>query len=150
MTLTDGNLDRQWAAIAAYATQASLNLGVWITQGKPAGVEGDTVVLEFPAEQAQAREIVEKPEYRGALEASLAALTENTRTFRTVLREPERGSTPAAGAKNAAGVPFYPSVNPEEARAALEEPRIAAVLEVFKGRIAEIRHAPGPASVEGV
>lgn len=147
-TLTDGNLERQWAAIAAHATQASLNLGVWIAQGKPAGVEGDTVVLEFPAEQAQAREIVEKAEYRGALEASLAALTENARTFRTVLREAEQGPAPAAGVKNGASVPFYPSVNPEEARTALEEPHIAEVLEVFKGRIAEIRHAPSPASVE--
>lgn len=139
--LTTGNIKQHWPAIIERARQSSLSLGVWLGQAQPESVEGDALVLAFAATNVRARETVEEDVQRRALEHALGSVTVNVRTFRTRMIE-DRGATTAAAPPRAYDPkePFYASVNPEEARRALADPRIARVVDVFKGRIADIRH----------
>lgn len=138
-TLTADNLRQVWSVLLERARETSLSLGVWLGQAAPTGLDGDALVLRYAADHARARETVEQPEQRRAFEAVLAACTRNVRTFRTELQA-------GAAAPRETKVdydpkqPFYASVNPEEAQKAMADPRIAKVLDVFKGRIADIRH----------
>lgn len=140
VVLTTDNAKRHWPAIIECARQSSLSLGVWLGQAQPESVEGDALVLAFAATNVRARETVEEDAQRRALEHALGAYSSNVRTFRTRMFE-DRGATAAAPPQAYdPKEPFYDSVNPEEARRALGDPRIARVVDVFKGRIADIRH----------
>ncbi len=45
-------------------------------------------------------------------------------------------------------LPFYPTANPADARAAAADPKVAHVLEVFKGKIAEVRKDAAPQAAQ--
>jgi len=145
-TATADNLRELWVRITETAGVENLNLGIWLGQAKPAGLEGETLVLEFTHEHRNARDYLERSENRRIVEKILLAVTDNLTTYRTVLngsapvplrQETQTRAMPAAG-----------TVNPEMARQALEDPHIAKVVDVFKGRIVEIKHhvkeGPGP------
>ncbi|MBP8132123.1 MAG: DNA polymerase III subunit gamma/tau [Candidatus Hydrogenedentes bacterium] len=148
LTLTADNLRQLWPAILERVREASLSLAVWLGQGVAAGIEGDTLVLQYAAGQTRARETVEQPDQRRALESALAASTRNVRTYRTELQA-GAASPRETKAEYNPQQPFYPTVNPEEARKVMADPRIAQVLDVFKGRIADIRHDVSLAHREG-
>ncbi len=148
LTLTADNLRQLWPAILERVREASLSLAVWLGQGVAAGIEGDTLVLQYAAGQTRARETVEQPDQRRALESVLAASTRNVRTYRTELQA-GAASPRETKAEYNPQQPFYPTVNPEEARKVMADPRIAQVLDVFKGRIADIRHDVSLAHREG-
>lgn len=42
------------------------------------------------------------------------------------------------------GQPYYPTANPNDARAAMEHPKVAHVLETFKGKVADVRKDVDP------
>ena len=146
--LSTENMRRQWPAIMEQVRKASLSLGVWLGQAQPRSVEGDVLVLSFPVTRARARETVEEENHRRILENVLERCTENARTFRTQLHEEADAPELSVAAAANANEPFYPSVNPEEARQALADPHIARVVSVFKGRIADIRHEARPAAAD--
>jgi len=148
LTLTADNLRQLWPAILERVREASLSLAVWLGQGVAAGIEGDTLVLQYAAGQTRARETVEQPDQRRALESALAASTRNVRTYRTELQA-GAASPRETKAEYNPQQPFYPTVNPEEARKVMADPRIAQVLDVLKGRIADIRHDVSLAHREG-
>jgi DNA polymerase-3 subunit gamma/tau len=141
ITATPGNLERLWPEILEYARQDSLSLAVWLGQAVPADIEDETLVLTFSADRVQARDIVEKPENRRALDAALGAVTANLVAFRTVVTAPAAAAGPASSSGT---LPSAAAVNPEEVRAALEHPTIAKIMDVFKGRIVEVRPAAAP------
>lgn len=149
VVLTAENAAREWPGIVETARRASLSVGVWLGRAKPAAVEGDTLILEFDAAGARARDTVEEAECRTTLEEALAQRTENIATFRTVLAAAaeEAGAEPAA--EYDPNRPFYARVHPDEAQHALEDPRIAKVVDVFRGRIAEVRHGVSLSRPEG-
>jgi hypothetical protein len=81
---------------------------------------------------------VEEPQARELIEGVLGALFDNVRTFDTgfdEVPEPE----PAVQEASDPNKPYYPRVNPKAAERVLEDPAVALVLDVFKGRIADIR-----------
>lgn len=140
---TPEDLTRHWLRIQGEAQKLSLTAAVWLGAARPAGIEGTTLLLEFPESAQKQREIVERPENRQILERALAAATANLSTFRTALTSaPSAVGGPDAPAQ--ANLPYYVSVNAEAARAALDDPQVARILDVFKGKIADIQR-PIPA-----
>ncbi len=134
-TVTPDNLRAMWDRIVQEATKSTLSLGVWLGAATPESIEGDTVVLHFGAQSGKAYAFLGKPESREALEAALQASTDNLRTYRTVLVEAP-SETPETEPEP--DLPIYRGVDPQAARAALDDPGVQAVLNVFKGRIAKI------------
>lgn len=142
IAMTESEISRQWPHLLEVTRAVSLNLAVWLGQASAQYVKEDVLVLEFPADRAQGRDIAEKTENRQKFERILAEATTNVTSFRTVLAEPEE--IPAHLAAPQQAVASYPAVNPSEARAAAENPTIAKVMDAFKGRIVEIRRAAAP------
>jgi DNA polymerase III subunit gamma/tau len=130
---TLNNAGRFWPRIQE---ACGVSLGIWIGHGIPKEIDGGTLVLRFAATQKQAANIADKPENRQILEAALCELTRNLNTFRCELAEPVEMDEASNGA---AELPIAGAVNPEAARAALENPEIAKVIDVFKGRIVDVK-----------
>jgi hypothetical protein len=136
ITLTPENVRELGSKFVALAARDMLNLQIWLSHGRPVALEGDTLVLEFNADQSNARKILEKPENRRLIEESFEALGGNVKTFRT--QQCEAIPTPANGDDRQARLPFAGHVTEAQAREALEEPGVAKVVEVFRGRIVDI------------
>jgi len=141
VVLTNANLAEVWPRIAAAAAKGMMSLGVGLGQARPVHVQGDAVVLRFTRQTANARELVEKPEHRHALEQALVAVTENVRTFRCDVAD-EAAPAPEAGKESAAGVraPAGHRVPAEEVQAVMKDPHVAKVIDTFRGRIVDVKH----------
>jgi DNA polymerase-3 subunit gamma/tau len=138
-TLNADNLRELWPGVIGMARAGGITtMSVRLALATPIALEDGVVVLEFPAGSTQAKETVDSPEARAEVEAVMAKLFTNATTYRTVFATP-RVQEPAAAANYDPDRPYYPGVNPAAAKAALEHPGVAAVVEAFKGRIAEIR-----------
>jgi len=130
---------RVWPRIQSAAQERSLKAGVWLGQATPTGVEGDhTLVLSFPADAQKQREIIERPENRAVVEQALVEVTQNLTAIRTELTAARAAETVVEAAVRS-DLPYHPMVHPDDAKAVLEDPQVAHLLEVFKGRIAMIR-----------
>lgn len=142
--LTSANLAEVWPRVVSAATKGMMSLGVGLGQARPAHVQGDAVVLRFTRQTANARELVEKPEHRHALEQALLAVTENVRTFRCDVAD-ETAAAPEPGKESAAGVrvPAGHRVPAEEVQAVMKDPHVAKVVDTFRGRIVDVKHDAG-------
>ena len=142
MTVSDDRLEALWTKVVQRVNQDHLSLGVWLGHGKPVQLEDGTLVVQYSGRQRQARRIVDKPENRRVVEQVLAGLTTNVRTFRTLAPpgeiEPEESGRPHA-------LPYGGHVSAEQARVVLEDPHVAKVVEVFKGRIVDVKQ-PAPSA----
>jgi DNA polymerase III subunit gamma/tau len=135
--VTGKNLQRFWSKLTDVVQRDHSVLGVWLAQGQAERVEGDRLTVRFPAGHKAARDHVEQPDNRAAIERLLRELTANVTGFHT-----EFDATPEE-APESAELPFGGSVTPDEARAALAEPHIAQVVDVFKGRIVQVKRDAG-------
>ena len=133
------NMSESWERLTSHAGEDNLNLSVWLKHAIPVAVEDDILILQFPAGSNQARSIVEKADHREILRKSFIDLTENIRDFRSELTEGEREVSLEGPAKQE-NLLFTDHVNAKEAQTALEDPHIAKVLDVFKGKIIDIKH----------
>lgn len=136
-TVTTEDLPRHWPRIQDEAMKISLKAAMWLDAAQPTGVEGAALVLRFPSDAERQREVIERPANRTMFEQALAAATANLNTFRT-----EMGHGPGVIPAPSAAVtelPYYPGVNPEEARVLLADATVAQVLDTFKGKIADIQ-----------
>ncbi len=143
--LTSDNFPRVWPAIMHRAALANLNLGVWLAQAAFSGIEEDTLVLRFGGDQKKARSLVDKVENRRALETALAEMTSNLTAFRTELSG-DSTERPAVAEKVQDALPRYASANPDDVRAVMENPQVAKILDVFKGRVVEVKFGASTAS----
>jgi len=144
--VTRDNLLRFWSHFQELVSKSSLRLGIWLGQGEPIGVTDGILTLRFPSSGTQAIEALSEAENRRILEETLRAATANLLRIETELTAaPTRAERQLPDAP--AGTPppaFYPSVNPEKANAALQDPDLARILDIFKGRIVEIRPPVAP------
>lgn len=132
--VTEENVARFYAKLVARARDESLNAGIWLAEGRPEAIDGDTLVVGFPAKSAFAAEKLGQADKRAPIEAALAALSGNLRRLSPRLHAPE----PVAASQPAAA-PAAAAVGDEQARAALADPRVAHVAEVFRARVVDIR-----------
>ena len=139
-----GNLDTVWARVVRKLNADHLSLAVWLGQATPLRVKNDAIVVGFDAEHKQACQEVKAGENRAAVEQALRSVTSNVTAFRTELRA-ERAAIEEEAPS--ADVPFGGHASLDDARKAIQDPHVARVLEVFKGRIVDVRRATG--AIEG-
>lgn len=135
--LTTDSLPDQWPEILERATHDQLNLATWLPQAVPTSVDGGCVILTLLDDQTTAKGVLEKDANRKSIEAALIELTSNVTTFRIATTEV---SEAVQQTDELTGLPIGGAVNPEAAREALDDPALAHVVDVFKGRIVDIQH----------
>jgi DNA polymerase-3 subunit gamma/tau len=138
LTVTDANLRESWHRVAERAGSENLNLGIWLGQASPAGLEDGIVSLEFTRDQQNTRDYLERPENRAEIERILQAVTSNLTGYRT--RAAEQAPETPRPAQQTQPPPASTHVNPELLRQALKDPHIAKVVDIFKGEIIGIKH----------
>jgi DNA polymerase-3 subunit gamma/tau len=144
ITVTEENMRRAWAQVAQVAGERSLNLGVNLGQAVPIALRGDTIVIRFAEQFARSKSVVSRPDNIEALNAVLREVTRNVVQCEIDAEHHEEES-PVESAGHTGFV--HRQVNPEEAREALADPHIAKVVEVFRGRIVDIKR--GTRTAEG-
>lgn len=141
IVLTEDNLGQYWPRILDHATEQRMSLHVGLDQARPIQIFNDSLILQFEPAMAEAAKMVQRPDNKQALETTLAALTSNIVSFQCVFNNsepvPENGQN--ASRKT---LPKTARVSEEDARAALADPHVAKVVEVFRGRIVEVRRRP--------
>ncbi len=144
--LDSSELKDAWGGIAETLQAENLNLGIWAGQGQPERIEaGGVLVLKYAADHAQGCAYVQRPEHRQRLEELLRERFSNVASFRAESQGQTAPTMEAQESPNGA-LPAYASVLPGAARAALENPGIALLMDTFKGRIAEIKLPAAPQS----
>ena len=139
--VTQENLSSVWAQLAHELSAQNLNLGVALGYAEPTGIRGETIQLRFAAHQTRARDLIERPDQRDIVREALARTTANLTGFETEVF----GGPPAPKREEGqATIPRGGSVSAEEAKQALEDPHVAQVVDVFKGRIVAVRHGAEP------
>jgi len=134
---TEHNLAMIWQRVSQAAAGHSLNLSIWIGHATPVAVEGDTLVLRFAYDREKSRSVVDKPDHADVIREALEGHTENLRQIRTELEEAPKD--PDAGPEEHPELPIYQGLDESDAQRALEDPLVADVLDVFKGRLAAVR-----------
>ena len=139
MTATQNNLPELWTRMTETASCENLNLGLWLGQAKPAAIENEAVVLKFTHEHRNARDALECSENRDIVEKLLQAATDKLTTYQTLLTTDPAPRKPS-DKETKSDLPMAGSVSPELAKKALDDPHIAKVVDIFKGRIVEVKH----------
>ena len=134
--VTPENLGRFWARLNAQVQRDHASLSVWLGQGRADRIDGEALVVTFDSGHVQARDYIEQRDQRAILEEHLGALTTNLTTFQTELEE----AGPSSSGPDRTHAPIGGDVSAEEAQAAMDDPKIAQVMDVFKGRIVNIKH----------
>jgi DNA polymerase-3 subunit gamma/tau len=141
VSLTEDNLPALWPRITHVIAERDLNLGVALGHATPVGIDGDTLVLRFHARQGRSQGLVERGENSRAVAAVLREITHNVSSFRCETAEGGEPSSEQAGRGHmSAG-----HIHPDEAKAALADPHVAKVVELFRGRIVDIKHGAATA-----
>ena len=140
-SVTKSNLDEVWPRIQEAAARDKMNLATWLSHARAVDVDGDELVIELDGDQDTARTVLAKPESRAAIEESLCALTENVTTFRIETVQTRE----ASGPREPDGNPLlFDTVDLEQGAAALQDPHIGKVMDVFKGQIVEVQPPTQP------
>lgn len=136
-TVTTDNMARVWQMVAQAASEHSLNLGVALGYATPIGIEADRLAVQYTVNHARSQALVERAENLEVVSGVLQRITHNVAAIRveTALDEVPLEEGGARSSRH-----MYGTVNPEEAQAALTDPHVAKVIEVFRGRIVDIRH----------
>lgn len=140
--VTPENLTRIWPMVIERASERDLSLGTWFGQARPLSIEGSTLNLEAPANADNATAFMSDAKNR---EAMAGILRENTTNIESISVRVKKVAPAAPGIAHArkapvnGDLPFYPSVNPVEAREVMSDPGIAAVVNTFKGKIADVQ-----------
>lgn len=132
-------MDRAWGAVIERCSADDLNLGTWFRQGKPVGITGRTLQLSFSAANDRAVSYVQDRTNQQTMVAALEEHTENLADLAILVQEDEGpADRPKSAASTGGDLPYYPGVNPDDAREAMDDPAVENVVNVFKGRIADI------------
>ncbi len=143
VSVTADNLRELWPGVVEQVRNEAFSAAVWLGQGRPAGIEGEAIRILFPPGAARARDTIQAAENRTVIEQVLTRQFDNITGFRA-----ELGAEPAARADAPESYdpnkPYYSRVRPDLAEQAAADPHVAQVLDVFKGRIADVKR-PNPA-----
>lgn len=141
VTITADTMMRHWASITEAVSGASLNLGIVLAQARPVAIDGATLVLRFTGDPGPSKALIEQPEHRETICAVLRDLTSNLAAFHIDGIDELSSQEETTGERrtpNSGG-----TVSADEAQAALEDPHVARVVNVFRGRIVNIKHGAG-------
>ena len=137
-TVTPDNMSMHWNRIAEAVSAESLRVGIALAHGRPVAVDGEAIVVRFPEDQTNSMALVEQRESHRLVCASLRELTANLTTWRF---DAETSILEAEAPGDGQRIPVSGGhVSAEDAQAALENPHVAKVVELFRGRIVDIKH----------
>ncbi|MFP4190982.1 MAG: hypothetical protein ACLFU6_02810, partial [Candidatus Hydrogenedentota bacterium] len=138
--VTARNMAGVWSRICRRITDQDMALGFKLSGVQPEKVDGETLVVSVAPHNARARGAVEDPASRALLEECFRDMTANIRAIRCDVREekPDTASDVSAS-RPASPPPPATRVDPDAARQAMQDPHVARVLDVFKGRIVDIK-----------
>lgn len=144
MPATNANLHDTWQRVVEAAREEhGLSMAIWLGTAKPEAVDGDCLVLTLEEIQTDQRDRLERPATRSTVEALLHRLTANLTGYRIVWR----ATAPATAiAGNGAALPATAGVAPEDLERLLHDEKLAQVIDIFKGKVVEVR--PGPQGVK--
>ncbi len=134
--VTKANLDGAWSVILEKATEDQIALKVNLSNARPASIENGMLLLRFPARASQARTALDKPEHQRRLQEALQAMTDNLTHFRCELADDEPATEPTSNAEH---LPRGARVSKDDARTAMKDPHVSAVVDMFKGTIVDIK-----------
>ena len=138
-----GNVVAAWNKVLDGLGVDALSLRLALGQAEPVGVDGDALILNFRFGQTNACDTVERPENRRVLEEILCSVCANLRTFHCEHGDaPEDSTFVDTEPPRSEVLPIAGHVHAEEAREALKDPHVAKVVDVFRGRIVDVRHEP--------
>lgn len=141
-TVTPDNMARVWQLVAQAASEHSMNLGVALGNAAPTAVEGDTLVIRYGAQHARSKSLVERAENLEIASGALQRVTQNITSIR-IEAGFDHGSAELEEVAPSRYV--HGAVDPAEAKTALADPHVAKVVEIFRGRIVDIRRNAGAA-----
>ncbi len=141
VTVTQDNMAVHWQRIAEYVSRDSLRIGIAMAHGRPVAIDGDTLLVRFPEDQAISLALVDQPDCRTQIGAALAELTTNVTGWRIDSVQEIAESEPPADRRRAPISAGH--VSSEVAATALENPHVAKVVELFRGRIVDVKHRAG-------
>jgi DNA polymerase-3 subunit gamma/tau len=136
ITLTESNFAKSWIQVQE---AAGISLAIWLGQAAFGQIADGQIALRFKADQAKAVSILTKAEHRDQIESALVKVTDNVQTFRCDMESPPPKAAVASANGKTANVPTAGRVDPSEAKTALEDPGLSQVVDVFRGRIVEVK-----------
>lgn len=139
--MTSRNMAAVWNDVVARVSEGAMALQITLNQAKPVAVDGACLVLELDSGAASTRDALSKTANRAAIDEALQSRTENVTTYRFEVKEGPCSQTVEAPATSQAKGHGGPEIEK-----AMKDPHIANVLDVFKGRIVDVKHdvKPGP------
>lgn len=145
-TITPDTLSKLWARLTAAISADNLNVGIWLAEGTPESIDGETIVVRYAAKGRFAFEKLNQVDRRAPVEAWLVANTENLRHLRPRLdTEPAVSAAESGPGNGSKPAPRSNAdlVSPDLARTLMADPRLAQVAETFKARIIEAHPVSG-------
>lgn len=138
--VTPDNMARVWQLVAQAASEHSMNLGVALGNAAPAALEGDTLVIRFGVQHARSKSLVERADNLEIVFGTLKRMTQNIASIRI---DATFDDGPMELEEVAPPRYVHGAVDPIEAKNALANPHVAKVVEIFRGRIVDIRRNTG-------
>ncbi|MCP4641327.1 MAG: DNA polymerase III subunit gamma/tau [bacterium] len=143
IALTMDNAPEIWLDIAHAVSEESLNLGVAFGHGRLVGIEDGVAMVEFAADQDRSYRQVEARDARPVIAEALKRVTTNVTDFRLIHAEAVPEETQGTQQES---LPHTSHVTAADAQAVLDDPGVSNVVDVFKGRIVDVKrgHAKPP------
>jgi DNA polymerase-3 subunit gamma/tau len=138
ITVTQDNMIEHWQHVAEMVSRESLRVGIALAHSRPVAIDGETVVVRFPENQDASMGLVNQPDCRAMIDGVLREFATNLSAWRIDALKEIVESEPPEDRRRAplsAG-----QISAEIAEAALENPHVAKVVEVFRGRIVDVKH----------
>ncbi|HRI87624.1 MAG TPA: DNA polymerase III subunit gamma/tau [Candidatus Hydrogenedentes bacterium] len=141
-TVTSENMARVWQYLSQVASESSMNLGVALGHAVPVSLVDGELLVRFAAQWTRSRALVERQENLELVSRIIKDITHNVTSVRldSAFEEVESEVADIRPLRHIHG-----SVNAEEAKAAMGDPHVARVVDVFRGRIVDIKRGTGQA-----
>ncbi len=137
-TTSRSTLGGIWESAAGELSRENLNLAIQMGNATPVRIQDGELVLNVEKKQIEARCALEDTENKQRITQVLALKREDIKGIRTDVVETAAGSEPQED-ETSSRVIAHSEVDEEKTRAALGNPAIAKVVDVFKGRIVGVR-----------
>jgi hypothetical protein len=120
-------------------TEKKVSLGTFLGQASALAAEGDALVITVSERQAFLQDALQTPENVALLQAEAAAVAGRALRMRIRIETPVSDDLAAIAGQEAPG--SEPSRRDRLIEDALKEPVVRTVMDMFKGRIVDIREA---------
>ncbi len=137
-TTSRSTLGGIWESAAGELSRENLNLAIQMGNATPVRIQDGELVLNVEKKQLEARRALEDTENKQRITRVLALKREDIKGIRTDVVETAAGAEPQKD-EMSSRVAAHSGVDEEKTRTALGNPAIARIVDVFQGRIVDVR-----------